>query len=54
METIEMRSTIPIASGQEHRTGMPSWDAVMADVARIIREDSLYPEEMPLECFDII
>ncbi len=31
----------------------PSWDKLMADWATIIRENDLYPEEMPWECFDV-
>ncbi len=45
MEITEMQS-IP-------KVNMPPWDTLLADLARIIREDELYPEEMPLECFDI-
>ncbi len=32
---------------------MPSWDQLLADIAEIIREDQMYPEEMPWECFDV-
>ncbi len=33
---------------------MPSWNRLLADLAKIIREDNMYPEEMPWECFDVV
>ncbi len=34
-------------------TTIPSWDRLLADLAEIIREYNMYPEEMPWECFDV-
>ncbi len=54
METYEIRAKTFSGTPQEPRkVGIPSWDALLADLARVIREDGLYPEEMPLECFEI-
>ncbi len=35
-------------------SNMPAWDRLMSDLADIIREDDMYPEEMPWECFDVV
>ena len=42
--------TRPAIAGKKRNQGtrgIPSWDTLMTQIARIIGEDALYPEEMP-------
>ncbi len=46
----------PASAGKIKKHGTPevsSWDATFTEVARIIGEDALYPEEMPDENFEV-
>ncbi len=55
METqvIRARSATSRKNKEPRKGGIPSWDALFTDVARIIGENSMYPEEMPDENFEV-
>ncbi len=55
METQEIRAhkVSPRKNKKSQKSGSFSWDAFLAEVARITREDGLYPEEMPNEDFEV-
>ncbi len=55
METqvIRARPASSRKNKEPRKASFPSWDALFTDVARIIGEDLMYPEEMPDEHFEV-
>ncbi len=49
MSELQNRLIPPSRSGEIPKRSFPSWDALLADFAQIIRDNGLYPGVMPME-----